>query len=50
MPTTPATETLLRGPSGDVLEILHLDEGVYVTVDQGGALATVGPFPQEALR
>ena len=49
MPTTP-TETLLRDPSGDVLELLHLDDGVYVTVDQGGVLATVGPFPQGALR
>ena len=49
MPANP-TETLLRDPAGDVLELLHLDDGVYVTVDQGGVLATVGPFPKEALR
>lgn len=46
----PTPETVLRDPSGDVLELLQLDEGLYVTVDQGGVLATVGPFPKDSLR
>lgn len=47
---TKTHETVVVDPTGDTLELLYLDEGVYVTVDQGGVLATVGPFPKEALK
>lgn len=40
------TETILKDADGDTLELLHLEDGVYITVDQGGIIATVGPFPE----
>ena len=48
-PTASPSETVLTDQDGDHLEIQVLEGDVYVTVDQNGVIATVGPFPISAL-
>lgn len=43
-PTLTRPESVLIDKDGDRLEVQPSSDGYYVTVEQGGVLATVGPF------
>lgn len=40
-------ETVITDRDGDILEIVRTDKGLYITVEQGNILATVGPLSQD---
>lgn len=42
-------ELTLTDRDGDLLEIQETTDGFYFTVEQGGVLATVGPYARKVL-